>query len=333
MRPKVSIIIPVYKVEKYIERCVRTLFGQTLDSLEFIFVDDCSPDNSIELLKKVLNDYPNRLEQVKIIRHEVNKGVGKSRQDGVDAASGEYIIHCDPDDWVELDMYEKMYTKATDENVDVVICDYYENFSDSETLKKTRPDELTSLSVLANITGLVPNKINGCLWNKLMKRELYNTVSFIPGVYIQEDDLIWVQLLDKEHSISYIDSAFYHYWINRQDSLMKSFSKKTVIDNMHALKFVDGIIKSNKSTQYQDCLKAWIGAWIIYRAFPCKEFSNKDFTQYFSEYDDYCSYSKEFNTIKLKLVKFACNRYHRQALFLCNIYQAVHRLWNKTKTK
>ena len=58
MRPKVSIIIPVYKVEKYIERCVRTLFGQTLDSLEFIFVDDCSPDNSIELLKKVLNDYP-----------------------------------------------------------------------------------------------------------------------------------------------------------------------------------------------------------------------------------------------------------------------------------
>lgn len=135
MRPKVSIIIPVYKVEKYIERCVRTLFGQTLDSLEFIFVDDCSPDNSIELLKKVLNDYPNRLEQVKIIRHEVNKGVGKSRQDGVDAASGEYIIHCDPDDWVELDMYEKMYTKATDENVDVVICDYYENFSDSETLK------------------------------------------------------------------------------------------------------------------------------------------------------------------------------------------------------
>ena len=124
--PKVSIVIPVYNVEKYIERCVRTLFAQTLDDLEYIFVDDCSPDNSIDVMLKVLEEYPVRKPQVKLIRHEINQGVSQSRQDGVEAATGEYIIHCDPDDWVELDMYEQLYTKAKETNADLVLCDYYE---------------------------------------------------------------------------------------------------------------------------------------------------------------------------------------------------------------
>lgn len=115
---KVCVIIPVYKAEVYIEKCTRTLFGQTLDNLEYIFVDDCSPDHSIEVMERVLNEFPNRKSQVKVIRHEVNQGVSAARQHGVGAADAEYIIHCDPDDYLELDMYEAMYRKAKEDNND-----------------------------------------------------------------------------------------------------------------------------------------------------------------------------------------------------------------------
>ena len=130
--PKVSIIIPVYKAEQYIDRCVRALFGQNLRDLEYIFVDDCSPDRSIDVMEQVLREYPDRQQQVKIIRHRRNMGVGQSRQDGIDEATGEYIIHCDPDDWVEPEMYYLMYDAACRTNADIVVCDYFENTSDSE---------------------------------------------------------------------------------------------------------------------------------------------------------------------------------------------------------
>lgn len=109
--PKISVIIPVYKAEPYIERCVRSLFSQTLDDLEYIFIDDCTPDNSISVLKAVLDEYPNRRDQVKIVNHQHNQGVSQSRQDGFDATTGEYVIHCDPDDWIEPEMYELLYDK------------------------------------------------------------------------------------------------------------------------------------------------------------------------------------------------------------------------------
>ena len=98
--PKVSVIVPVYGVEKYIERCARSLFEQTLDDMEFIFVDDCTKDESIEVLKRVIDLYPVRKDQVKIIHHAVNKGLSRARETGVNAATGDYIGHCDSDDWV-----------------------------------------------------------------------------------------------------------------------------------------------------------------------------------------------------------------------------------------
>ena len=103
--PKVSVIIPVYNVEKYIERCARSLLEQSLKDIEYIFVDDCSPDNSITMLENILKEYPERQPLVKILFHEPNRGLAYTRQEGVDAAKGEYIIHCDSDDWVEPEMY------------------------------------------------------------------------------------------------------------------------------------------------------------------------------------------------------------------------------------
>ena len=122
MGAKVSVIIPVYNVEQYIERCARSLFEQTLDDIEYIFVNDCTPDKSMEVLARVLDDYPARKRQVSIINMPVNGGLPKVRRAGVEAATGDYIIHCDSDDWVDVTMYEKMWKKAVEGEYDMVLC-------------------------------------------------------------------------------------------------------------------------------------------------------------------------------------------------------------------
>ncbi len=95
---KVSVIIPVYGVEKYIERCTRSLFEQTLDDMEFIFVNDCTKDNSIAIIERIAEEYPLRKSQIHILNHQVNKGLPIARQTGLRVATGEYIAHCDSDD-------------------------------------------------------------------------------------------------------------------------------------------------------------------------------------------------------------------------------------------
>lgn len=124
--PKVSIIIPVYNAEKYIERCAKSLFEQTLDELECIFIDDCSTDNSMKVLNNVMKDYPQRAEQVHIISLPTNSGVAKVREIGIKSATGESVIHCDSDDWTDSNMYEVMYQTMIEKDVDMVFCDYYE---------------------------------------------------------------------------------------------------------------------------------------------------------------------------------------------------------------
>ena len=124
MSVKVSVCIPVYGVEKYIEQCVRSLFGQTLKEIEYIFVDDCTLDRSIDILSKVLEEFPERKEQVKIIRHEKNSGLVAARNTALKYVIGEYVTHCDSDDWLKNDLLEKAYNEITEANADVVVFGY-----------------------------------------------------------------------------------------------------------------------------------------------------------------------------------------------------------------
>ena len=117
--PKVTVVIPVYNVATYIEKCATSLFEQTLDSLEILFVDDCSPDHSVEIIKKTLKKYPERNSLTRIIRMPSNSGLAAVRRQGIIEATGQYIIHCDGDDWVDSDLYEIMYNKAVKDNADV----------------------------------------------------------------------------------------------------------------------------------------------------------------------------------------------------------------------
>lgn len=209
--PKISIIIPVYKVEKYIERCARSLFEQTLDDIEYLFIDDCSPDKSIEVLKDILDEYPHRKSQTIIHRMERNKGQAAVRYWGVKNATGDYLIHCDSDDWVELDMYRSLYEEAILTNADIVICDYYE--SDGIVNRLKHYDYSEDKECLIN--DLLFLRGSWALWNKLIRRNLYNNIKF-PLFNMGEDMSIVFQLIQKSSKIVAINKPLYYYYYNTE---------------------------------------------------------------------------------------------------------------------
>lgn len=207
--PKVSVIIPIYGVEKYIERCARSLFEQTLDDMEFIFVDDCTTDNSISILENVINDYPNRATQTRICHHEKNMGLPIARQTGIKKASGNFIAHCDSDDWVDRDMYELMYTNAIHDNADIAVCDYYH---DSGT-EKTHITALHTTNKNEYLINLLYQIDSWAVWNKIVRASLYEGVVY-PANNMGEDMAIMCQLVHKAQKITYCDKALYHYFLN-----------------------------------------------------------------------------------------------------------------------
>lgn len=225
--PKVSVIVPVYGVEKYIERCAISLFEQTLSEMEFIFVDDCSPDRSICELEKVIDKYPSRKDNVTILHHKQNKGLPQARQTGISHASGEFIAHCDSDDWVLPETYHDLYELAARYNADIVAFDDIEYFAEDNqpVYKMFNSDK--------NI--IVDNKLSTWLskWSlccKLIKRELYDKP--YNHVYRNhgEDMALFCQLLKYSNRCLYVPKAFYiadkqRESISRVSSIDKEYRK------------------------------------------------------------------------------------------------------------
>lgn len=211
--PKVSVIIPIYGVEEYIERCARSLFEQTLDDMEFVFVDDCTKDNSITILENVIKDYSNRQKQIKIIHHDVNKGLSHARETGVKSATGEYIGHCDSDDWVSAQMYESMYNKAVDNNLDFVKCGHYvSNGHDYTAVEVFGGEEISSEDAIRYL--LLWRGWNS-IWDTLVKRSIYleNRIEFTDFPML-EDFFVTSQVLMNTKSIEIVNEPLYYYYVN-----------------------------------------------------------------------------------------------------------------------
>lgn len=256
--PKVSVIVPVYGVEKYIERCARSLFEQTLDDIEFIFVDDCTPDRSIEILKQLLEDYPQRKKQIIIVSHEKNMGLPIARQSGLKVASGKYIAHCDSDDWVDVTMYEKMYNKAIEDGSDVVVCDYYE----SDGISHVKRNEYISDKIEETMSSILLKKTHSVLWNKLVKKSIYNNEIIYPIANNAEDYALLVQLAYHSKSFGYVNEPLYFYFYNTS-SLTKVMTNENLINrfnqSMSNIGIVESFLRKNQSlAKYSDeldCIK------------------------------------------------------------------------------
>ena len=208
MEYKISVIIPVYNVENYIERCVRSFFEQTMkDCVEFIFVNDCTPDRSMQIIEVVASTYPDRQGHIRYVHHSINSRVSMARNSGLAIAKGEYIFIADSDDWVEGEMLADMYKAAKESDADIVRSDYFCSYSTYEKTVK-QADEVDPV---ACIKLLLSEKLHGALWNKLIRRTLYtdNKVVFFNGFW--EDLRASIQLFYYAKKIVYIPKAYYHY--------------------------------------------------------------------------------------------------------------------------
>ncbi|MCH5240188.1 MAG: glycosyltransferase [Muribaculaceae bacterium] len=228
--PKVSVIVAVYKVENYIERCLHTLFSQTLDDIEYIFVDDASPDNSMNILERVLEKYPHRKSQVKIIRHSENRGVALARTNGILAATGEYMIHCDPDDYVDIDMYELMYDEAIKENSDIIFCDYIKHKKEVNSLISMNFKEVS----IDYLRKPIYNGYISTLWNVLVKSEIIkkNNLLPFPKGDVGEDLALILRILYFSSTFKCLHKPFYHY-CQREDSIANGSSEIEKLRKFH----------------------------------------------------------------------------------------------------
>ncbi len=227
-KPKVTIITPIYNVEKYIERCAVSLFEQNFENIEYIFVNDCTPDNSVEVLEKIIEKYPNRKPNIKIIHHEENKGSGATRKTGIENATGKYTIQIDSDDWVELDMISALYNKAKETDADIVCCNMVREYSHKKEYFKT--PQISSPTKF--ITEIIKNNIYSSLCTKLIKRILYTENNIYPPkeISLREDGWIVTRLLVFAKQIAYVDKTLYHYINYNQVSITTIISEKHYSD-------------------------------------------------------------------------------------------------------
>lgn len=227
---KVSVIIPIYNVERFIIRCVTSLLEQTLQEVEFIFVDDATPDKSIHLLQEVLGHYPGRKEQVKLIRHEINQGLPTARNSGLAVASGEYIFHCDSDDFVDPEMLEQLYQTAKEYDVDIVWCDWWLSFEKNERYMK-QPMYATPMDALK---GMLSGTMKFNVWNKLVRRRLYEEHQILfPSGYGMGEDMTMIRLFARARKVAYLPKAFYHYVQQNSGAFCKTSSSRHLEDVRH----------------------------------------------------------------------------------------------------
>ena len=214
----VSILVPVYKVEGFIERCARSLFEQSYRNLEFVFVDDCSPDDSIGVLQRVIKDYPQRENAIRIVHHDHNRGLAASRNTALDNAIGEFICAVDSDDWLELNAIEKLVNKQIETSADIVAGNMMMHMVDGDQpFFETKCHSKQELVLLQ-----LQKSWDHTLCRKLIRRSLYeeNRIRCIEGCDMTEDRYQMAQLTYFAGSYAQIEDIIYHYERRNESSIM-----------------------------------------------------------------------------------------------------------------
>ena len=244
---KVSIIIPVYNVEKYIRRCLNSLVNQTLSDIEIIVVNDGTPDNSQTIIDEYVKKYPNKV--ISIIKE--NGGQGSARNLGLEKATGEYIGYVDSDDYVELNMYEELYNKAKESNSDIIVCG---NNLQSENYELISKDDVETEFLLGKMA----------VWNKLYKRKILidNKIKFRSKVWYEDLDFT-MKVYFSSKKISYVDNHLYNYLL-REGSTMNN---DNIIRNLELIQAFDSLIDFCKEKDLYDMNKDKIEFICIYHMY------------------------------------------------------------------
>lgn len=236
---KISVIVPVYNVEKYLKKCLDSLVKQKFNSYEVLVVNDGSPDNSQEIVDEYVKKYP------KIIKSFIkeNGGVSSARNYGINKAKGEYIAFVDSDDYVDKHYLSSLYNTAVEEQADIVVCDLYKKTDDKVEVMRGYVNHTEDK--IKNLMVAIP-----AVWNKLFKRELFKETNILfPDRIYCEDLAVVARILCNAKKVAYIDKPLYYYLI-RSGSLSHQvkYNPKTA-DIFTSLKIIRDYFKDNEFYQ------------------------------------------------------------------------------------
>lgn len=257
---KVSVIVPVYNTEKYLRRCLDSLVMQTLDDIEIIIIEDKSPDNANEILKEYEKKYK---DKIKVFHNKTNKGIGYNRNFGMKKAIGKYIGFVDSDDWVNETMFEKMYTKAEKDKLDLVLCNFHKVLEKEdgglEELQSTNIPSFKNITLKKTPSLLLDVEL--APWNKLYKKELLAEITF-PENLKYEDTIFVLKAMARAKEIGIVDEKLNYY-------LVRNKSETTVMDKKvyDIIKITKMMIKELKSHDYYNDIKAYVEAMTIRNLF------------------------------------------------------------------
>ncbi len=252
-KPLVSILVPVYNVEKYISKCCYSLFEQTYDNIEYIFVDDKSLDNSINILSEVAQQYPNRLGKIKYISHDINYGLAQARISGLNAATGEYIMFVDSDDYIDKRTVSVLLSSIVNENSDISVC----NVCHISKSKKWIEKPIVFNDISEYISSILRRENIFNIWGKLYKRSLFNHsgVTFIKGLNFGEDYVVYSRIIYFAKKISYVNQPFYNYIHYNLSSYTNGLTEKSVKSLILAETIISEFYK-DKGGDYSNSLSA-----------------------------------------------------------------------------
>lgn len=318
---KLSVIIPVYNVEKYIGKCAKSLFEQTLDDMEFIFVDDGTKDKSIDVVKNILNNYPQRLNQVKIL-HQLNEGPLQARLNGIQEAKGNYITCVDSDDWIDSDTLEVLYNQAVKEDSECVIMGYKREFLDhAESCHRIFPDK-TGKELMHHLY-LYPFEL--FTWGIILKnndnlKEIinnYKNKAELKGITMWEDVALMMPLYYGAKKISYCDKCFYHYNRTNVSSALNTISIEKAHQALNVMHFLCNYFKDD------DKMKLTLGSMtlgaknMLLGKVPLKEWRNRE---------SWCnSYILKYKSIPIKIRLFYWLLAHGFD-WISTIYKKLHKV-------
>lgn len=241
LEPLISVIVPIYNVEKYLDRCIKSIVNQTYSNLEIILIDDGSQDNCF----KICNKWAELDNRIKVI-HKENGGLSDARNVGLKMAKGEYIGFIDSDDFISKYFIELLHRKLVETKSDLIQCDYLkvnDNYLEKEKSVKTDFDiEIFNTEEALRLL-IEEKKINQVVWNKLYKKELLQKIRFEYNK-LNEDDFFTYQVFAKCNKIAYINLPLYYYLVRNQSIMGKKYSIKR-LDGLEARFLRYNFIKKN----------------------------------------------------------------------------------------
>ena len=279
----ISIIVPIYNTEAYLEKCINSIINQTYKDLEIILVNDGSPDNSLKICEK----YANIDKRIKIIDKE-NGGLSSARNAGLEIATGKYIGFVDSDDYIENDMFETLYSLIKSEEADISMVSYKEYRNNLVTRITGEDNKIITFNKLEALKKLLINiEIENYVWNKLFKSELFKEIRFPDGENY-EDIVTTIKLFGKANKLIYKKTPKYNY-IKRNNSIVNSFNYKAIKDYYTAtVERYNYLLEKAKEIQDYNALAFISNMIIVYRIAVTKDVKElyRDFMNEFNLFND-----------------------------------------------